>query len=95
LLDREDCCTLESSARESNHLAIVGATGIRTATGKVVKYVFRWNEEWICKENLRVRGGLMGEEDDKRRPFLVEDGPESQIDLRETRVASLTVESMS
>lgn len=47
------------------------------------------------KEDLGIRGGLVGEKDDERRCVFSQDGTEGEVDLGETRSSAVASERMS
>ena len=88
-------CALDPVTRESNELTIVCTARIRTACWIVAKDVFVRHVTWICEEYLGVGSRLVREQDEKTRFFFVEYCAERKIDLRETRRAALSDESVA
>ena len=91
-LEREDNGGVDAGAGEADHLAVVGAAGVRAAGGEVDEYVGGGDEDRVREEYLRVGRRLVREEHDERRSSLVEDRAEYEVDLREAGRAPLVLQ---
>ena len=52
--DIEDSRTFDTASWKSNHFAVVHAAEIWTATRIIVEYFFRWHEQRMGEQNLRI-----------------------------------------
>jgi hypothetical protein len=89
--DGQNSRTFQASSRETYHLAIVCTARVRTSAWEVMEYFLRWNEERVREEDLGIRARLMRKQDNKWWSFLLNDGSECKINLRETRSSPLSV----
>jgi hypothetical protein len=93
-LNVEDLRALGPAPREADHLAVVGAARVRAAGRVVEEEVRRGDVRAVGEDDLGVRGGLMREKDEEAGAFLVEEGAEGEVDLREAGGTALAREGV-